>query len=91
MALGPANAAVPFTTSTSNLIQGDGQLLGFFVATSSSGTIKIYDSAAQSGTVMLNTTGTLAVGWYPLPANFATGISITVGGTLTGTFIYKRV
>lgn len=65
-------------------------LTGMFVNSSTSGTVKLYDNAsAASGIVLNNTTGTLAVGYYPLGnANTTNGVYCTVGGTLDVTFYY---
>ena len=70
------------TSATTTVVRsGPGRLLGFFLASGTTPTVQIYDNTAASGTVLLPTTGTLAVGWYPLPANFNTGLTIVTGGT----------
>lgn len=68
---------------------GQGTILGFFVSSSTSGTIKLTNGTSSAGnTTYLNTTGTLAVGWYPFPLTVASGgIFCTPGGTIDVTFI----
>jgi hypothetical protein len=65
--------------------------VGFFVCTSTSLTLKLWDNdQAASGNVLLATTGTLAIGWYPIPVSYAVGVYATFGGTGTVTFVYER-
>lgn len=78
---------VPFSSST-NVLASDGVLLGIFVSTSTSGTVTIYDSATTTTTTKLvDTTGTLSVGWYPIPITFTNGCYIVIGGTLKATAV----
>ncbi len=65
-----------------------GELLGVFVASSSSGTIKFWDSLAGSGAVLINTF-TPDLGWNPCPFSFTTGLFITVAGTIDYTVSYS--
>lgn len=86
----PCNAAVALA-ATGKVADGDGQLLGFWVGTASSLTIKIWDSLSATGNVILDTTTALTVlGWYPLPASFSTGLFVTFGGTGKITVVYSR-
>lgn len=85
------NASVPVQLAgTGQVVQGDGRLVGFFVCTSTSLTLKLWDGQTATGNVLLATTGTLSVGWNPLPVNFATGVFATFGGTGSVTFVYER-
>jgi len=77
-------------SSSQKVTHGSGELIGFFVASSASGTVKLWDEATATGNVILNTTGTLAVGWYPCPAYFDKGLYLTVGGTINVTVVYAR-
>src|SRR5690348_5813383 len=62
---------------------GDGHLLGIFVASaSSSPTIKVWDSTAASGAVLVNTFTPIAGTWYPLPFHFQVGLFVDIGGTV---------
>lgn len=68
----------------------DGELVGILVGTSTALTLKIWDSLSATGTVILETTGSLAVGAYlPIPASFGTGCYVTIGGSGTFTVFYK--
>lgn len=69
-----------------------GVLLGFIVNSHSSGTLKLWDNTAGSGTVMFNTI-TFAAGPnfvpFPAPVAFNTGLYATIGGTADITLIYQ--
>jgi hypothetical protein len=68
--------------SASGLVRtGAGQLLGIFVASSSSGTVKVWDNTSAATTVIVNTTSVSAGTFYPMPFAFNTGLFITIGGT----------
>jgi hypothetical protein len=62
------------------------QLLGFYVNSTSSGTI-IFKAVNSTGTA-LGGTITPAIGWNRYPADCPTGLYATIGGTLDVTFIY---
>ena len=69
-----------------------GVVAGFVVNSHSSGTLKLWDNTAGSGTVILNTiTFAAGPGFYPLPkpVEFYTGLYATIGGTADITVIYK--
>lgn len=75
--------------SASALIKtGDGYLIGIFVASSSAGTIKLWDNTSGATTVLVNTFNVLGGTWYPLPFHFKTGLYITIAGTLDCTVSY---
>lgn len=77
------------TASADAVKGGPGVLHGMYVNSTSSGTIKIYDSLTQADTV-INNTITPAVGYHNLgDTAFATGLSITIGGTLDVTLYYQ--
>lgn len=76
--------------STSTLIKtGDGHLIGIFVASSTSGTIKVWDNTSAATTIIVNTFSATAATWYPIPAHFKTGCFVTLGGTIDCTAIFK--
>lgn len=80
---------IDLAVSTNAVKNGPGILVGMYVNSTSSGTIKIYDSITQAGTVMNNTI-TPAVGPHSLfNGTFSTGLSITIGGTLDVTLYYQ--
>lgn len=75
--------------STSQLVRtGAGDVVGIFVASSSSGTIKLWDNTSAATTVLVNTFSAVAGQWYPLPFPFSTGLFITVAGTIDYTISY---
>lgn len=84
-----ANRGINKTASADGIKVGQGILHGMYVNSTSSGTIKIYDAATQTGTV-LNNTITPAVGYHDLgDVAFSTGLSVTIGGTLDVTLYYQ--
>ena len=78
-------------SASANAVKGyHGILKGIFVNSTSSGTIKIYDSLTQTGTVMNNTITFASPGYYSLgDAAFITGLSVTIGGTLDCTLYFQ--
>jgi hypothetical protein len=78
--------------SASALVRtGAGQLLGIFVASSSSGTVKLWDNTSAATTVIINTTSVAAGTFYPVPATFSTGLYVTIGGTADITVFFNPV
>ena len=75
--------------SASALIKtGAGQLLGIFVASASSTpTIKLWDNTSAATTILVNTFTPVAATFYPIPANFTTGLYLTISGTVDCTVI----
>ena len=75
-------------TATAQITTRAGGLIGFYVNSTSSGTIVFRDGTASGTTI----TGTItpAIGWHALPVNYGTsGLHITVGGTLNVTIVYQ--
>lgn len=106
MAVGTLSVGAPLRLTGSGVVAGAGTalagaqaesatsgqatLLGFFVASSTNGTVKLTNisGGAAGSTIYVNTTGTLAVGWYPLQLTVASGgIYCTIANTLDVTFI----
>ena len=74
-------------TATGNVALTGGRLLGFYVNSTSSGTIVIneYDGAtatAISGTI------TPAIGWHAFPATVQKGCRVTIANTLNVTLFF---
>ena len=68
--------------SASTLIKtGEGDIIGIWVASTTAGTVKLWDNTSAATTVLLNTS-TLNTGWNPMPFHFNTGLYITVANTL---------
>lgn len=71
-------------TAVVNSIQS--HLIGFYVNSTTGGTIVFRDGGA-SGTVVSGTI-TPAIGYHAYPATFASGIHITIANTLDVTLFY---
>lgn len=69
-------------TATGNVgsANRDKAVLGFYVNSTSSGTL-VFRQGGSGGTVV-NGTITPAVGWHGFPASFPGGCHVTVGGTI---------
>lgn len=77
--------------TSSKLVYGDqGVLLGYLVSSTSSGTIKAYDSAtaAVSSIVLHDTLTPAAVGFIPVNMAFSTGLYLVIGGTISVAAVY---
>jgi len=77
--------------STSTLVKsGAGKLLGIFCASASSTpTIKVWDSTAASGTVVVNTFTPIPGNYHAIPADVGTGIYVTISGTVDCTVFFS--
>lgn len=73
-------------TASGAITPGAGRLVGFYVNSTTSGTIVLRDGGA-SGTAISGTI-TPAVGWHFFPAACSTGIYATIGATINVTFFY---
>lgn len=81
----PAGQAVNIT-STNTVYPSGGVLLGFYVNSTSSGTLVLRDGGA-SGTALSGTI-TPAIGWHFFPATVASSLHATIANTLNVTFIF---
>jgi len=72
-------------TASAAVVTGRARIAGFYVASTTSGTLTLYDNTAASGT-QLSGTITPAVGWNPFPVDVANGLYATVGSTIDVTF-----
>jgi hypothetical protein len=80
----------PVVLSASGIVRkGAGQLGGFFCASSSSGTLVLYDNTAASGTIILTTVNLVAGTYYNFPAQLINGAYASIGGTASVTFFYS--
>lgn len=77
--------------STSQLVKtGAGVCVGVVVASSTTGTIKLWDSLTAANSVIVDTTAAItAPAYIKIGAKFQTGLFITVGGTINYTVIYE--
>jgi hypothetical protein len=64
-----------------------GSILGFYVSSTTSGTLVLYDNASAASGNQITGTITPAIGWHPLPLNLGKGLYATVGGTISVTFV----
>lgn len=81
-------ATVTRLTATATLKTTRGKLVGFFVSSTTAGTIVLHDATAATNQF----TGTItpaAGAWYPLPVPFRTGLHAVIGGTLDVTFVFE--
>lgn len=90
MSIGSLNVGVYSNkTATANIKNADGAMLGFFVNSTSTGTIQFYDSATTTTTVPITGVITPAAGnFYPLPVAFVNGLYAVIANTLNVTIVY---
>lgn len=79
--------------SASTLIRtGPGQLLGIFCASASNTpTIKVWDAVTAAAPILVNTFVPVAATYHKIPANFATGLYVTISGTVDCTVFWNPV
>lgn len=75
-------------TATANVKASQGALLGFYVNSTTTGTIQFYDDAATGTTTAITGAITPAIGWNALPVSFANGLYAVIGATLDVTIVY---
>ena len=77
-------------TASGAIYGGKARLIGFYVNSTTSGTIILKDGGS-SGTAISGTI-TPAIGWHFFPADFSVSPYATIGGTaLNVTFIFQPV
>ena len=75
-------------SSSQVVIYEAGALLGIFVASASgSPSIKLWDNTSAAAPILVNTFTPVAATWYAIPAQFKTGLYISIGGTVDCTLI----
>jgi hypothetical protein len=77
--------------SASGLVKtGPGVILGIFVNSMSSGTVKVWDNTSAANPYMLNTITLATTDRYiPIGMKFTTGLFVTIGGTADITISYQ--
>lgn len=76
-------------TATANIKASNGVLLGVFCASSTAGTIQLYDDAATGTTTPITGSVSLTAGtWYRIPVGFSSGLYAVIGGTADVTIVY---
>ena len=63
-------------------------LIGFYVNSTTSGTIIIHDTASAAANAVSGTI-TPAVGWHFFPAQLGTGLRVVIANTLNVTLFYE--
>lgn len=76
-------------TASANIKASPGQLLGFYVNSTSSGTIQFYDDVSTGTTTAISGLITPAIGFHRFPCAFATGLNAVIGATLNVTLFYQ--
>lgn len=80
-------------TASALVHTGNGVVSGFIVNSHTSGTLKLWDNTAGSGTVIVNTytfpSGSSVVK-FPADIEFYTGLYATVGGTADITILWEE-
>ena len=73
-------------TSSGTILPRQGKLVGFYVNSTTAGTLALSDaSGAIGGTI------TPAVGWNFYPIGFQGALTVVIGGTLNVTFVVSPV
>ena len=86
--MNPSGYTLINMTATGAVKTGKGVLRGFYVNSTTAGTIKLWDSLSAAGAVMNNTI-TPAIGWNDLGlGRFNLGCFATIGGTIDVTFYF---
>jgi hypothetical protein len=89
MAIGNLQTGAPKNvTATGNICPRSGALLGFYVNSTSTGTIIFYDSATTTTTTVITGTITPAIGWHTLPVTFVNGLYVVIANTLNVTLVF---
>lgn len=81
----PGGANTPGSVAETTALAGT--MLGFFVASTSAGTIVLSAGTTSGGTALTGTITPAAGAWYFLPLTEPTGIYATIGGTISATFV----
>lgn len=75
-------------TATASIKNGPGTLAGFYVNSTSTGTIILYDDAATGTSLPISGTITPAIGWHPYPVSFRSGLYAVIANTLNVTLVF---
>ena len=75
-------------TASANIKSGQGAMLGFYVNSTSSGTIAFYDDASTGTATPITGTITPAIGWHSMPVCFSSGLNAVIANTLNVTIVW---
>jgi hypothetical protein len=67
------------------------ELLGFYVNSTSTGTIVFHDSASASTNNAISGTITPAIGYHPFPASLGSGLRVVIANTINVTLFVKPI
>lgn len=79
-------------TATGQVSTGSngGNLVGFYVNSTTAGTIALLDGGASGTGTAITGTITPAIGWHFLPTSYGRGgLFVTIANTINVTFIYQ--
>lgn len=74
-------------TETTQVATGRGHMLGFYVASTTGGTLVFHDHASAASNAKTGTI-TPAAGWHALPMEFTTGLRVVVANTISVTIVH---
>lgn len=77
-------------SASAQVLDGPGRIIGIFVASTTAGTIKVWDALTATGDIVVNTFTPLAGAFYPIPARCVIGAYVTLGGTIDCTVFYRK-
>lgn len=75
-------------TASANVKSGQGAMIGFYVNSTTSGTIRFYDDASTGTTTSITGVITPAIGMNYLPVCFSNGLNAVIANTLNVTIIW---
>lgn len=86
-----AGSSANYSAAASNNTKASaGEIVGFYVNSTTSGTIQFFNDAVSTcDTNAVTGTITPAVGWHSLPVKMGTGICALTGGTINVTVVYR--
>lgn len=76
-------------TASGQILSAPGQIKGFYVNSTSSGTVRIADNTA-AGSGYLQATATPAIGWHEFPSILSVGGYVTIANTIDVTFFVRE-
>lgn len=89
MAIGNIDSGNPTRlTATANVKSSSGNMRGFYVSSTTAGTIQFYDSSGTTTTTPVTGLIIPAIGWNTLPVGFGAGIYVVIGSTLDVTVVW---
>jgi hypothetical protein len=74
-------------TATANVLPRQGALLGFYVNSTTGGTIQFYDSATTGTGTPITGVITPVVGWHEIPVGVTAGVYAVIANTLNVTVV----